>query len=153
MAGVVGLAHWWVLMIKPVLKNVDLRWRRNSKRFCSFMLQDTHSQALLWEQLGWTQGKAASPVSSLITLIVSRKNIENLLRILSLAFLYITCFYDSTACSPTSHCNIFLLHLLVSLVLGNYDAFLIHQFKLAWIISTYLIIVSQSFKQRWWEWI
>lgn len=36
---------------KPVLKNVDLRWKRNSKYLCSSMLQDTQSQALLWEQL------------------------------------------------------------------------------------------------------
>lgn len=92
---------------KPVLKNVDLRWRRNSKHLCSFMLQDTHSQALSWEQLSWTQGKAMSPVSSLITLIVSRKNLENLLRIVHLAFLYIACFYYYTVYSPTSQCNIF----------------------------------------------
>lgn len=80
---------------KPLPKNVDLRWRRNSKHLCSSMLQDTHSQPLLWEQLSWTQGKALSPMSSFITLIVARKNLENFKRILSLELLSITCFYFS----------------------------------------------------------
>lgn len=45
---------------KPVLKNEDLRWRRNSKHLCSSMLQDTHSQAQLWEQLNPRKGGVTS---------------------------------------------------------------------------------------------
>lgn len=95
---------------KPVLRNVDLRWRRSSKHLLrSFVLQYAHTQVPSWVQLSWAQGKAVLPVSSLITLILSRKNLANLLRIVNLAFLYIILvFIILLYTPPTSHCNIYL---------------------------------------------
>lgn len=83
---------------KPVLRNVDLSCRRSSEHLlCSFMLQYPHTQVVFWVQLSWAQGKEALPVSNLITLILSRNNLDNLLRnhksYISLHYLFLLFYY------------------------------------------------------------
>lgn len=78
---------------KPVLKNEDLRWRRNSKHLCSSMLQDTHSQAQLWEQLNPRKGGVTSEQFDYIDYI-QEESWESFKNSKSWIYLF-TCFYFS----------------------------------------------------------